>query len=535
MRSQYLSSLSNEEYEELRKELFNIQHGKCFICQKDMDLDIQEIDVDHVIPLANKGKDNKTNFALTHASCNRSKSDANLYIAQILYKIKALQEKVFKEEHRSASLKDILKSVDGSRYDFKYKIEDNKLVYSFSELDDNNIYKSEIYTDTLSNEQYCFVEVPLEYIYHDDLINPRGINASISKLIKEFRKGNPQLHISLARINDNKIMMFDGQHKAVARILLGERRIVVRLFLNPDVDRLIETNTNAGSTLRQIAFDKSIMRQLNNTLYKETIVRYQKEHGYNEDYYDFSEAQLVTYFKGENANIRKYIIDSIKHTITHSPDNKLRDYIDFDGKSKNLPISYSAFDKTFLSIFIDSKVILDTNLNYKSDEGENPREIEISQIIKLMNIIAEQVYIGKFNPEIGTTRIEQKIIDKKDTDITNDHLIAYRMSKEEVLYNWLQYLKRVIDSYFTNTGKIYQSNRLFQEIFPDVLWDNIRRFMKNLSELPLWCDKSMASTHFSGKQNYDFWRIVFETGNTQEGVQVLAKPLNFMDLIKEEY
>lgn len=107
------------------------------------------------------------------------------------------------------------------------------------------------------------------------------------------------------------------------------------------------------------------------------------------------------------------------------------------------------------------------------------------------------------------------------------------MSKEEVLYNWLQYLKKVIESYFTNTGKIYQSNKLFQEQFPDVLWGNIERFMKNLSELPLWSDKSMASTHFSGKKNYDFWKTVFETGKTSEGVQVLAKPLNYMELIKE--
>ena len=533
MHSQYLSSLSSEDYSELKKELFNIQHGKCFICQKDIDLDIQETDVDHVIPLANRGKDDKSNFALTHAPCNRSKSDADLNIAQILYKVKDLQNRIQTEEHRSASLKDILKAEGGSLYDFKYKIQSDELIYSFSEIKDVNLYKSKIYTDDLSKEQYCFIEVPLQYLYHDDLINPRGINSSISLLVKEFRKGNPQLHLSLARIYDGKILMFDGQHKAVARILLGSKKIVLRLFINPNVDRLIETNTNAGSTLRQIAFDKSIMRQLNNTLYYETIARYQKEHGYSSDYFDFSEAQLVAYFKGENANIRKYIIDSIKHTITHSPDNRLGAFIDFEGKSKNLPISYSAFEKTFLSTFIDSKLILDTNLSYKTDEGENPREMEISQVIRLLNIIADQVYIGKFDPEVGVTRIEQKIIEKRDTDITNAHLIAYRMSKEEVLYNWLQYLKKVIESYFTNTGKIYQSNKLFQEQFPDVLWGNIERFMKNLSELPLWSDKSMASTHFSGKKNYDFWKTVFETGKTQEGVQVLAKPLNYMELIKE--
>lgn len=533
MHSKFLESLSKDEYENLKKDLADIQSNKCYICQKEIDLQIQETDIDHIVPLANRGKDDKSNFAITHASCNRSKKDANLNIARILYRLKTLQDDVLSKENRSASLKDLLEQEKGSKFEFKYKIENDEIIYSFSEISDTNIYKSKIYEDKLSKEKSCFIEVPLEYIFHDDLINPRGINSSISLLVKEFSKGNPQLHLSLARINNGKIQIFDGQHKAVAQILLGNRNLLLRLFISPNVDRLIETNTNAGSSLRQIAFDKSIMRQLNNTLYYETITKYQNDHNLSNDCFDFSEEQLVEYFKGENANIRKYIVDSIKHTITHSPDNLLKAYIDFEGKAKELPISYSAFEKTFLSTFIDSKLILKTNLSYKTDEGENPRELEINQLIQVLNIIAEEIYINKFNPEVGVSRIEQKIIDKRDSDITDAHLIAYRMSKEEVLYNWMQYLKKVIECYFTNTGKLYDSRKLFQESFSDVLWVNIRNFVKNLAALPLWKDKSMASTHFSGKKNYDFWREVFETGKTPDGALVLAKPLNYMELIRE--
>lgn len=71
MHSQFLSSLSPEKYAALKKDLFSIQQGKCFICQQNIDLDIHETDVDHVVPLANKGKDDMSNFALTHAPCNR--------------------------------------------------------------------------------------------------------------------------------------------------------------------------------------------------------------------------------------------------------------------------------------------------------------------------------------------------------------------------------------------------------------------------------------------------------------------------------
>ncbi len=42
----------------------------------------------------------------------------------------------------------------------------------------------------------------------------------------------------------------------------------------------------------------------------------------------------------------------------------------------------------------------------------------------------------------------------------------------------------------------------------------------------------MALTAFAGKKNYDYWKSIFTTGLTQDGVQVLAKPLNYVEMIK---
>ena len=40
-------------------------------------------------------------------------------------------------------------------------------------------------------------------------------------------------------------------------------------------------------------------------------------------------------------------------------------------------------------MFINYKIILNTPINYRSDEGLNPRELEITQVVKLLNIIAD--------------------------------------------------------------------------------------------------------------------------------------------------
>ena len=156
-------------------------------------------------------------------------------------------------------------------------------------------------------------------------------------------------------------------------------------------------------------------------------------------------------------------------------------------------------------------------------------------MIQLCNIIAEELLIGKYDTEIGTYRLENKIADGKGNAIPDSHLIACRLFKEEVMYNWVQYLKLLINNYFATTGTMYDSENLFQQPIPEMLWTNIRNFIKSLSELPVWKDRTMAATIFGGKQNYEYWRSIFTNATTPDGKQVLAKPLNTIEMIRREY
>jgi hypothetical protein len=55
---------------------------------------------------------------------------------------------------------------------------------------------------------------------------------------------------------------------------------------------------------------------------------------------------------------------------------------------------------------------------------------------------------------------------------------------------------------------------------------------ENIIILPLWKDRGMASTVFAGKNNYDYWKTIFEIGKTPDNAVVLVKPLNFMEMIQ---
>lgn len=524
-----------QEKDDLRKRLFDSQLGKCFICEEPMDLKLQgeSLHIDHVEPLRGGGKDHPDNFALAHGVCNESKQASNLRVARLLARFDKIRKKAAENNQDSVTLADVLEWFNGSKFKFNARIDNNKSQYSFSESGDTTIYESSVYYDSLSKQKTFFAEIPIEYLHHDTHINPRGIGNNLRGLVEEFFVGRPQLHIALGRIDtksaDQKILVFDGQHKAAAQILLGTKKLPVRIFVDPDVDLLLTANTNAGDTLRQVAFDKSVKRRLGHSLFTDRITRYQNEHSKSEDDYDFSEKDLVNYFKGESREMKKYILDAVRDGVTRDNQNALMEYVDFGGRAKEKPLSYSTIDKTFYSFFI-YQGILSTNLNYKADSGENPRDLEKTQLVKLNNIIAEEIFEGKFDFNLGTHRIENRI--QQGEDVPEQHLIAYRMSKEEVLYTWLKYIKSIIQSYFVNVGRQVDDDRLFQETYPDQLWTNIRNFVKNLSSLPIWVNRELSATVFGGKQNYDYWTHIFKTGTTPQGLRVMNSGLDYLQMIK---
>jgi hypothetical protein len=107
------------------------------------------------------------------------------------------------------------------------------------------------------------------------------------------------------------------------------------------------------------------------------------------------------------------------------------------------------------------------------------------------------------------------------------------MSKEEIIYAWLRYVRHIVQTYFNMMGKPIDERRLFQYAFPDPLWDRLRSYLRNLKGLPVWVNRDLSKTIFGGKQNYDFWQKIFETGKSPSNQQVLAAPIDLMQMIKD--
>jgi hypothetical protein len=194
-------------------------------------------------------------------------------------------------DHRVISLADVLKRFGGAQYDFEWEYSEDHRSIGY-EVDGEH-RTSEVFEDALSGEPSAFLVLPIEYIHHDPLINPRPVNLNLGNLIEEFGRGNPQLQQSLARVDGAKVRIFDGQHKTVARILLGEREILVRLFLETDPAKFMETNTRAGKQLKQVEFDASMQSKVSRALFQVRLDQYRKEHGYAQDDQSFLTDDLI--------------------------------------------------------------------------------------------------------------------------------------------------------------------------------------------------------------------------------------------------
>ena len=527
--SRFVSSLNPDELNALREKLYSIQAGKCYICHEKVDLKLHEdhLELDHIRPLRDGGPDQENNLALTHASCNRNKGASDLRVARCLEEIKALQRSAQERGDRGANLGDVLSKYGGAKEALRLQQVNGSATYSFSGSGQNDIVSSPLYRDKLSGLDYFFCLAPLEYIHHDDFINPRSIGSNIRGLIEEFLKERPQLHIGLAwwasgKDEPGKLKLFDGQHKAAAQILLGSRELPVRVFVNPDINTLMQANTNAGSSLRQVAFDKAVMRHLGSSLYHDRAQRFQKLQGLDEDDYSFSEQDLVKHFRGERRQMERFIIDAQRDAITRSGDNRLLEFIEWSGKGTDRPMAYSTLDSSFFQLLCQKA------LSHPIDQGVE-RDIERRQMVRLMSSFAEIFFIGNWDHDIGGRRLENRI--QKGENIPEEHLRAWRVSREEVAINIMRWVRLVINNHNAVTGKQVELDRLFLEEFPESLSGNIERFLMNLSLLPCWGNRELSSSVFGPKQNLDYWESVFKTGKSPSNTFVLPQPLNLQAMI----
>jgi hypothetical protein len=189
----------------------------------------------------------------------------------------------------------------------------------------------------------------------------------------------------------NKILLFDGQHKSAAQIWAGRNRLDCKVYIDPDIRLLRDTNLIAHDKLRQMPFFTSTLIAKYSDIFKQEWEEYIERPGSK------NEGDFVAFLRAHGkstAEAKKMLQMAIEQDVIDAPNNRLSEFIAERNRTRKNPLSISILEKTFFREFI-----LSPPTDVEFEGPEDFRELEKSNIIRLLSLIAEKQLVGRWNPE----------------------------------------------------------------------------------------------------------------------------------------
>lgn len=364
---------------------------------------------DHIKAFAEGGVTEIENIAPMCEKHNKQKGRLPLYD----FKIKLKMDEFF-EKGDTLTLKDELKFLKEHKEIEEYG---NKVIIVESNENEiqieieNKRNNFALYKCPITKWKYFYGILPITVLNSDDDednkigLQPRYlIFDKVFELFRHFQK-HPVLQPSICRINNGKILVFDGQHKIAALLWGGRKYFECKVYLDPDPNLLNKTNISAHDKFCQTRFYSSIMvAKLGNQFGREF-----------EDYKNFeedtikSEAGFLHFLKekeqlttGEvNKRFRSFLINS----VLNDENNKLNRLVSKSNRSSDeYPITIDMLQKSILSVFLYTEPVDDdmTTDKYK-------RDLEIQNLVRLCNILDEEAFCNWDGSRPKTDLIQNKL------------------------------------------------------------------------------------------------------------------------------
>ncbi len=538
-----LDSLSSDQRNELVKRLHQLQNSLCYVDQKVINLQVHKTDIDHIIAIDRNGPDDESNWALTHATCNRSKGTRDLQLQRILFGFREHVEKytsgIAHGSDRNFTLSEALKEILPKRQEVGVIIRDNEIELAWVENGRPGSERFQLLTDEGNPPAKSFLGmIPFECLNHDPDINPRSI-VDLEPMIEEFYNGYPQLLPCLATMTIEKdvgktaILVFDGQHKAAAQAYARRKRLFVRVFVNYDKGRLKETNYRAHTKLAQVHFPQLINDKVGADLFKVEFDRFTE----NADRTKVSEDAFFSKHvpRPQKSEYRRFFGNWLRYEILTGKagleQNMILNFTEtVMPRSVRYPLSYDTLQKTMLDMMLYLNPAREP-----LEQTERFRQLEKENLIRLLNIFVEEVLAsGRFDLNVGIYRMEEKLANDPQS-VSDSHLRAYRICRKAALVIWCKELKRAIQL-LLNTKTRYETSSWSERrpLWAPVLdedWHQIRRMIRAMRDHKIWGERTnpdVVAAISSTKQKD--WNDILIKGTLPGRREQLLPPLdqNFM-------
>ena len=318
---------------------------RCYISGKIIDLENNAIEYDHLQAFVNGGETDTSNIRIFLKEFNREKGKMPLETYKEYFNLKRLYE----EKDNKVKLQDILAFKNINRESFHINLNDEQINIIGN---NNQNYSYKLFYDPKLEIQYFYAQLPISWLKNDDEqgLQPRVIDFKrLNQLHKHFQSF-PQLAPSIARLVNNDIKLFDGQHKLAAQILNNNMFIDIKVYISPKdeikakniYEKLLKTNLEAHSKLAQVSFYTNTLFQKWNEMYSIKWEEY-VEMNPNEKHSEYNFFNFLLK-KHEKAEVRNMFEASIIKNVHDQ--SALKKYTAESNKDATFPLSQDLLKKT---------------------------------------------------------------------------------------------------------------------------------------------------------------------------------------------
>lgn len=352
--------------------------------------------------------------------------------------------------------------------------------------------KYPIHTCPTTKWEYFFATLPVEVLGSDDDENneiglqPRYL--ILDKVFNLFRhfQNHPVLQPSICRIHNNRILVFDGQHKIAALLWGGSRAFECKVYVNPDPNLLNKTNISAHDKFAQTRFFSSVMvAKLGSQFGKEF-----DEYKNLEDGNIKSEDGFIQYLKEReqltNAEVNRRFRSFLYNSVLDERNKVARLVSKGNRGSSEKPITMDMLQKSIFANFLyQSPVDHDmTSVAYL-------REYEIDNLIDLFNILYEEALCDWDGTRPSSDSLQNKL---------------NRMFRSKAIMAWAEILKDAVCAKLNLLDSEDRETPLYR-VLNESHKDSLRFVVKRLVQWTMWdapenseIDRKLADNKSAVKQ-----------------------------------
>lgn len=405
------------------------QRPYCFICGESIsDSSLSELDFDHIVSLDAGGTNELTNFAAVHKRCHAGK------------RTKSLQD--YKEEKRLngefstlQTFADVRRRLNPSEEEIQSHIN-----YETREITFGDGSKAQLHRCRNTNLWYFYHPLNRKYLESDIEVQPRGLEQKRLRNLALNLRRNFQLSPTVCRLvtKENRIKVFDGQHKAAAQALGNQNETIdCKVFIDPPLAMVRRVVIEGHGALRQQEFKTSeLFKKLRNN-YEGQLKQWQDSHPGKL----ISEAELPQALGKTKEEAEKDIMAFIVESILEDSDCEIANFVSRGRKPGKEPISFDMF--AWWVKLVIRKPLVDEPM----ESIENLREEERQNFIRLSNYVAQNCLQGKWttnNPDNieykKAKRLFYRASFREWTKLLNDaiRIVVYLRQEEPLLYRRME-------------------------------------------------------------------------------------------------